>query len=49
MLQDTLPGTVYHECGHAIIAVLPGGKIDLLTIEPEVDGMLPGNTEVSRT
>ena len=27
----------YHECGHAVAAALLGGRIDLLTIEPDND------------
>ncbi len=35
--QDEITRTAYHECGHAIAAILQGGQIDLLTIEPDQD------------
>ncbi|MDF1811728.1 MAG: hypothetical protein P1V20_05925 [Verrucomicrobiales bacterium] len=44
MSEDSLTRTVYHECGHAITAILLGGEIDLLTIEPEEEDELPGRT-----
>ncbi|MGY8639812.1 MAG: hypothetical protein ACKVJU_01815 [Verrucomicrobiales bacterium] len=41
MPADDLTKTAYHECGHAVMAVLLGGKIDLLTLEPDSGDDLP--------
>lgn len=38
--------TVYHECGHALIATLSGGEIELLTIEADEDSPLTRYGEI---
>lgn len=41
MSTDPISRIAYHECGHAIAAVLLGGEVDHLTIEPDADEDFP--------
>lgn len=40
-MSNELSAVAYHEAGHAVAAVLLGGEVVQVTLEPENDGQLP--------